>query len=63
MIKYKLYNKETNQWDELAKEEDLEKVLPQVTAADAGAILRVNAQGQWDKATIPNAEDNSFGGN
>ena len=38
-------------------------ILPSVTSSDAGKILMVNAQGRWDKATIPNAEDNSFGGN
>lgn len=62
MSKLKVRDKNNN-WHEIALIEEVPEGLPQVTPADVGAILRVNAQGQWDKATIPNAEDNSFGGN
>ena len=39
---------------------ELRKQLPNVTSADAGKFLRVNAGGEWVAQTVPQANQYSF---
>lgn len=43
----------------IALTSDLGAILPKVTAADAGKFLRVDENGNWVVASVPNAEDMS----
>lgn len=39
---------------------ELTAILPIPTAADAGKILRVNANGKYELVSLPNAEEATF---